>query len=188
MNKRIIKNENIKNFKNVLNPEPLQLNKTNNPVCLTKFNYDNNKLNNNNNYKCNIESNDNYKKNLYIPPLGISTADILKIYNINSIDSLNDWITDNFETFNLFTLNRVINCWIRNNLDVLKISNNALESIYSKLIQKQFSTSYLEKLEQNNINKEIKDFIDYWIEKNNNIDFHFNLFEDLCNYIVKKFK
>ena len=39
-----------------------------------------------------------------------------------------------------------------------------------------------------NINKEIKEYIDYWINKNNNTQFLLNLLTDFINYFIKKYK
>ena len=127
---------------------------------------------------------------MYIPPIGISTSDILQIYEINSIDSLYSWITNNIDTFTIYTINRVLNSWIKNNYDTLKIYNNFLEKIYNKLLLKYLNIKICKQIkdEKIDINSDIKYYIDYWIEKNNTLAFDFNLLEDMLIYIQKKYK
>ena len=161
-----------------------------NPICLTKVYFKDNKyLTNFNNYKCKSTT-DNYNKYMYIPPIGISTSDILQIYEINSIDSLYSWITNNIDTFTIYTINRVLNSWIKNNYDTLKIYNNFLEKIYNKLLLKYLNIKICKQIkdEKIDINSDIKYYIDYWIEKNNTLAFDFNLLEDMIIYIQKKYK
>ena len=201
MNKRIIKNENF-NFtskNNEISQVPINSqvlhpistvwvqNKSTNPFCLTKFNLDNkNNLNILNEYKCKTNV-DNYKKNMYLPPIGFSSSDILQIYNIESIDSLDKWIQENIENKNYITINRVLNCWIKNNFDTLKNYNNFLEKIYNKLLYQYFLKSKTQKINETETNKEIKNFIDYWINKYNGSEFNLDLLEELLNYYKKKY-
>ena len=161
-----------------------------NPKCLTKAHFKDNKyLSILNNYKCKSNVN-NYKKYMYVPPIGISSIDILQIYDINSIDSLHTWITTNVDTLTFYTINRVLNSWIKNNYDTLKIYNNFLEKIYNKLLLKYLKLEILKQIKNEtiDINKDIKYFIDYWIEKNNTLAFDFNLLEDMIVYVQKKYK
>jgi hypothetical protein len=210
MNKRFIKKENF-NYKNIeisTLPEnksalhPISLvwfdnNKSKdeetpviNPMCLTKFNIDNEKkLNFKSNYKCKTDV-DNYKKFLFIPPIGLTSDSLLQIYNIESIDSLQSWVKDNLDSLTYFTINRIINCWIRTNFDTLRMYNNFLEKIYILLINKFKIGNIYEKIQSGkiDINKEIKDFIDYWIGKKEISEFNFDLYGDLINYLQKKYK
>jgi len=161
-----------------------------NPICLTKFNIDNqNNLSYKLNYKCKTDV-DNYKKYLYIPPLGLSSESLLKIYNINSIDGLSSWVIDNLNKLNYFTINRVINCWIKTNFDTLKTYNNFLEKIYLLIFDKFKNEKIYKKTEKGDIdiNKEIKNFIDYWIAKKKPTEFNFDLYGDFIIYLQKKFK
>ena len=90
-----------------------------NPTCLTKTNLNNNNVQFYNNYKC-TTNNDDYKKYLYVPPIGISSDNILKIYDIDSIDSLNLLVSNMIEEGkNIYTINRILNCWIRNNFNLI---------------------------------------------------------------------
>jgi hypothetical protein len=203
MNKRFIKPHsassqdndiiNLATNSQLLHPVTLDwINNSNsaNPICLTKVQFKDNKyLSNVNNYKC--KSNiDNYKKYMYVPPIGISSNDILQIYEINSIDSLHTWITSNIDILTYYTINRVLNCWIKSNYDTLKIYNNFLEKIYNKLLLKYLNLEILKQIKNEtiDINKDIKYYIDYWIEKNNTLAFSFNLLDDMILYVQKKYK
>ncbi len=203
MNKRIIRDEPIKNteFKNkeIIEIAPnnqlfhptasLWIKNVNptNPICLTKFQMDSKKnLNILNEYKCKTNPN-TYKKNLYIPPIGLDSNDLLNIYSVDSIDSLNQWVTENLSQMNYLTINRVLNSWIRVNFDTLKNYNNYLEKIYIRIIEFNFrNDKQFHELEKN-VNKEIKDFIDYWINKHSADEFNLNLLEELKHYLKKKF-
>jgi hypothetical protein len=196
MNKRIIRNE-YEYFKSkeivTLPPKtiafhPINLERINsgiNSICLTKFQIDkNNNLNISNTYKCNNNLNNNVKKYLYVPVIGLESIDLLKIYSIYSIESLYEWINNHLDKLNLKTINRIINCWIRVNFDTLKNYNNYLEKIYLKITA--FGSNKKASENETNIKKEIKDFIDYWINKHSVDEFNFNLLEDLNQYLLKK--
>ena len=201
--KRIIKNEfeeySKNNFKNLEIGEipansqkihPITLNwidnrKSINPLCLTKPHVENsNYLIMYKDYKC-TNTSSNYKSFLYIPPIGITAADIIQIYNINSIDSLQTYVNNNINEINILSLNRVVNSWIRINFDTIKMYNNFLEKIYKKLLEKYLSSQNWQYVQTRELDKEIKKFIDYWFDKNNSIGFNFNLLEDLELYLLK---
>lgn len=160
------------------------------PMCITKPHFgNNNNLLIYKDYKCNV-SNDVYKNILHIPPIGFTSNDILHIYNIDSIDSLLLYIENNIVDGNIININRIVNCWIRVNYDSIKIYNNFLENIYKQLVDKYLNIDNKNKIKNDNINidKEIKDYIDYWTNKNNSIDFKLNLLEDFIFYFIKKYK
>ena len=96
-------------------------------LCLTKYNYENNNFNFVK-YNKICKTNSKYKDFLFVPPVGITSDIILKLYDINSIDSLDYWLNDNLETNNIFTINRILNCWITNNLIILKNHNKLINS------------------------------------------------------------
>ena len=80
--------------KNTYTMEPILVRLTDkvpNPICLTKTKLDDNNIKFYNNYKCNTNNN-NYKKSLYVPPIGIASSDILRMYDIDNSDSLNTFI------------------------------------------------------------------------------------------------
>lgn len=198
--KRYIKSEpqNFTNHSNIeisnlppgnikLHPTLLNLLKTSSqtktPLCITKPHIKNNKMVLlKSNYICNDTTNNTYKKHMFIPPIGLSTEDLLKVYDIESIDSLDTYIESN-HIENILSLNRIVNCWVRNNFDDLKISNNYLEKICKKLLEKYAGTKKYNLMIKNiNIDKEVKDYIDYWIEKRNVTDFNLNLLDDMVNH------
>jgi hypothetical protein len=154
-----------------------------NPICLTKYQINNNKVSTYKNYSCKTKIN-NYSNYLYIPPIGLSSQDIINVYNIDSIDKLNNWINENIDG-NYITLNRCLNCWIRINYETLQNYNNFLEKIVNKIVIKYYEVE-IKKI--NNLDKEIKSFIDYWINKNNPTVANLDLIYDFINYIRKKYK
>jgi hypothetical protein len=160
-------------------------------ICLSKYKYDTttDKFNFQNNFKCSYNLNiSEYKQMLYIPPVGISSDNLLKLYNITSESSLIEWINNYTETNNILTINRILNCWIINNIDILKNHNNILIDIYNNLILKYSKSDIIKLIDDNKINlqKETKYFIDYWINKFNN-EFYFNLLEEYIIYLNKKY-
>lgn len=191
--KRFIKEESYKGSDEIVNippnsriMEPLFLKLTKyqpSQRCLIKLDLDNNKnIKYYNNYKC-VSNVDDFKKYLYIPPIGISSINLLKIYDIDSIDDLNvlyDTYSDG--TINYITFNRVLNCWIKNNIDVLK-NNNFIEKIYYKLLSKFMNPKIISKI---NLEKEIKEYIStILINKTYNM-FDFDLLDDMINFFSKK--
>ncbi len=173
--------KNIPNNSRVMNPITMSLyqNKEVDPICLTKFNID--KKSNNfyiKKYNCKTDPN-NYQKYLYLPPIGLFSRDILTIYQIESVDSLTNFIE---ETENIYTLNRVLNCWVRQNLDLVKNNNNFLVKIYSKLL----SNIYKNRPLAGDLEKLIKDYIDKWLQKKSENELYFDLYSDLINFISNK--
>ena len=202
MKKRIIKNDDIINLKpnsQILHPLSTAWidNNTQNTMCLTKFKItDNKNISTYKNYKC-INNLDNYNKYMYVPPVGISSQDIIKIYEIENQDSLYTWIIKkikNDQKPNYFTINRVLNAWIKNNLDTLKSYNNILEKIYLELLLIYLDNDIINKINDNdsyeskNINKDIKNYIDYWFDKKNPDEFDFDLLNDMIDHITIKYK
>jgi hypothetical protein len=191
--KRFIKEESYKGSDEIVTiptntriMEPLFLKITNNmpnQTCLKKLDLNNNKnLTYYNNYKCVSNVND-YKKYLYIPPIGISSSSLLKIYDIDSIDDLNvlyDQYSDG--TINYITFNRVINCWIKNNIDFLK-NNIFLEKIYYKLLSTFLAQKIISKI---NLEKEIKEYFTKLLVTKSYSMFEFDLLNDMINFLSKK--
>ena len=145
------------------------------------------------NYKYTVANKENTAVALPFQPIGILSSDILQIYKINSIDDLLENIDTNIKIENILTINRILNCWIYNNYSILKQHNDILEKIYKKIIYgyiKYFNIDIEWIIEKKNINinKEIKEYIDYWINKNNNTQFSLNLLTDFINYFIKKYK
>ena len=205
-NKRIIKNEfgkdsfkskeiiNVNPDNQTLHPVSSQwINTKNlvNPICLTKFQILNNETKIINTYKCKNATGD-YKSFLFLPPIGLTSDDIIKIYDLESIDRLYSWINENLDGIsslssgyvNYLTIVRVVNCWIRVNFETLKNYNNFLVKIVSKLFKFNFGDNF----NIPEIDKEIRDYVDYWMNKNSGTEFKLNLIDDFYNYLIKKFK
>ena len=190
---RLIKDEKIsKDIVNVpinttiLHPISLNTIKTHgfiNPICLTKMKISDDKLNTYSNYVCKGEN--KYKEYVQLPPIGFGISDLLQIYNINNIDNLKYWIESNIEEYNVFTLKRVLNCWIIENIDVLKIHNNFLEDICKQLLDKYMDMNLMKNID---VDKEVKYYIDYWIGKYDIKNEDADLLDDLKNYLFKKIK
>jgi hypothetical protein len=201
--KRLIKQENFFKNKEIINIEPdnqklhpissqwINTSKIVNPICLTKFQILNNETKIINNYKCTTNA-DNYKSFLFLPPIGLTSNDIIKIYDLESIDILYKWISENINNINLsrsnhinyLTIVRVVNCWIRVNFETLKNYNNFLVKIINKL----FNFYFRDNLNVPELDKEIKDYINYWMNLNSGTEFKLNLIDDFYNYVIKKFK
>jgi hypothetical protein len=152
-----------------------------NPICLTKMHISNNKLNTYSNYICNGEN--KYKENITLPPIYLDSDDLLQIYDINDIDSLNLWIETNIDSYNITTINRVLNCWIEKNIDIIKIYNNFIYKIYINIVNKYINSNIQKKID---VDTEIKNYIKYWIEKYDKSNKN-NLFNDIIKYINLKF-
>ena len=168
---------------NILDPIFLRTsNKKDNPICLTKLGLDkNNNLQFYNNYKCSSNVND-YKKYLYIPPIGLSSAELLKIYNIHTVDDITTTFDEMLESGeNYHTINRILNCWIKNNFDFLK-GNNFLDKIYNKLLSIYLDSKIIKKI---NLEKEINSYIKTWLSKKTSNDFDFDLLNDMMNHLNK---
>jgi hypothetical protein len=198
-NKRILKNEiiqrtsfsgnevtNVEPNNQLLHPISTQWIDTKNlvnPICLTKFQILNKETSILNNYSCKQPVN-NYKSFLLLPPIGLSSDDVLRIYDVDSIDKLYGWLSENIEHINYLTIVRIVNCWIKVNYDTLKNYNNFLVKIINKLFRFNFGDELV--IEQ--IDKEIRDYIQYWMNKNNGSEFKLSLIDDFMNYMIKKYK
>jgi hypothetical protein len=180
-----LKNEEENNDeRNIPLINPINLTIINNPdksICLNKLNYNNNSFNYYNNNICN--NNDEFiKKYMYIPPITINAETILNIYNINNIDDFVNYINNNleYENINFYKINRILKAWVRINFDNLELYLNIIENLYLKILYKNFD------IEQNlDLEKNIKDYIKYWIKKNNNNMFKLDLLNDIIEYYNK---
>jgi len=140
------------------------------------------------NFFSNMASNCNEKvsrsdiiKNMLFPSINFNHKYILKMYNISNIDSLKIWTENNINQKSSNTIFRIINCWINENINDLKLFNNALFDII-KLVLIKFT-----KIKESIINKELLNFIDYWINKYDENNFNLNLITDFKNYLSKKY-
>ena len=101
-------------------------------------------INEYNNYKKLINTN-NESINKYVSPIPIKSNDILEIYNIMNMDDLEKWVKKNLDDINFFTINRIINCWIRVNLNILKKHPKYVIYIIYIIFKYYFKYIYLKK-------------------------------------------
>lgn len=170
---------NVEPNANFLHPITLEMgiNNTNAPICLTKLFLDkNNNMQRFNKYKC-VTNHDEYKNILYIPPIGYNSSDIIRMYEIDTIDNLNNFINENL--MDEILINRILNCWIKSNFDILIKHNNILNEIYNKIIHKYYSDI----IKKFNLDK--SNFINEWFSQHHKTEFHLDLLSDYISYIKK---
>ena len=97
----------------------------------------------------NNQSLDNLVKNMRVPNLDIPMDDLLDFYEIKKIDSLLMWMNNNLENELFDTTNTILNLWIKNNLEQLKLFNGVLTNTIKKIIIYHFND-----IDINNIDKE----------------------------------
>jgi len=154
----------------------------------------------------------NQKKNeivyLYKIPVVISPKKVLDLYNVDSIDSLIDYMKDTiknnsivyYDSFKMKeytsndaneneipfdTLNKVFNSWIYENFSILKNHNIILNDLCYIMIRLTISDNFMN---EDSLKKNIKDYIKYWFEEKSIDDINFDLINDMNNYFNKKFK
>jgi hypothetical protein len=182
---RIIKKElnEIKKNDIYLDPFTLEIgeNTNNESIYLTKYYFDDNKnLLNTTKNKNNVLLNDKF---MLTPPLLISTNNFLRIYDINCLNELIIYIDKNLKTKSYDSLNRIINCWIRDNFEDLKKNNKILCNIYFKI----FNNFYNYKDEKDFI-KNTSNYIEKWFNLNDKDNFKLNLGNDIKKYLSKKYE
>lgn len=149
-------------------------------INLTKFNLQNKGIKILNKYK--VESTNDKLKNIqYNTPIVINEHNIIDIYNVTTYDQLYNWMEENIQFGNIITVKRILNSWIRVNIKVLKKYNNGLAKILDLLVKRYYDDKEL--LKKHNINS--NNYVDYWIDKNINLDFHIDILDDYDNYIEK---
>jgi hypothetical protein len=141
----------------------------------------------------------------FLSPIKLNSNDILKLYNINSVEKLYEWFKENINKYsNHFTINRVLNCWIKNNYDILKNHHDILNKIYGELIlrfppqglakSEIFQDIYYENEKDiymdTYLNKYLDNynFINKWFNKHNGNEFDLNLYDDYINFLMKNVK
>ena len=174
----------------ILDPNNLVLISTdNNTRMLTKNYILNNKLVNtkiitNNNFNLKIvdsklDNHNHNRKYMLYPSVILSSESILQLYEIETIDDLietvNNYIKNNK---NFYSINRILNVFIKNNLDDLKKNNG----IINKIIIDLFNNYYPEFKIKNN-EKKIIDYIKLWFKNQNENHFHFNLFNNIIKFL-----
>jgi hypothetical protein len=167
-----------------LNPITLEyiLNESHKKVYFTKYTFDKDK-----NLKITSLNKDEAINNdniMLVPSLLISTNNFLKIYDIENITELVNYIDKNLNLKSFNSLNRIINCWIRDNFDSLKKNNKILSSIYFKLFTKFLNYD----IEEKNFIKDSLSYINKWFKINNSKNFNLNLANDLEKFLSKKYE
>tara|TARA_B100001093_G_scaffold441582_1_gene442796 strand:- start:1792 stop:2361 length:570 start_codon:yes stop_codon:yes gene_type:complete len=119
--------------------------------------------------------------NINIPHINFDYELILSFYNITDIDSLNEFINENINSEYIEEINFILDIWIRQNIDDLKKYNEALFPIIKEILLKFTDITEIQ------INKELLDFISYWMNSKNSDDFNFNLIHDFKKYLNKKY-
>jgi len=184
MEKRKIKiiSSNITDNSNdsVLHPNYLSLvtSNNNNTIALTKDYILNNKIKNIkiiNDNKFNLKIDD--RKYMLYPSVIVSSENILQIYKIESLDYLIETI-DNYikNKNNFYTINRILNVFIKNNLDDLKKNNGIIYKIIIDLINNYYP-------EFKNNEKKILEYIKIWFKNQNENDFNFDLFNNIIKFL-----
>jgi hypothetical protein len=156
-----------------LDPLTLQIRKniSNQTLYVTKFYFDDNF--NLINYSLDKPTdNMNNKKNMLIPSLVINYNELLKLYNINNII---EFINLNIDIKPYAFINRILNCWIRQNFNDLNKNYKILIDIYFNVIDK----FYKKQIDKNEINKYLK----YWFKKKIKESFFLNLGDDIIKYL-----
>lgn len=146
---------------------------------LNSFKYGNNRVTffDETNKNINNISTDEIVKNMLVPYVGLDTKSILNIYEIKTFDELVTWVDDTITSLEYDTVNRIVNIWIKNNLQTksidLKNYNDALNSLLFKILKKYKKSNKSE--------KELSKFIDNWLNKKDLNDFDFDLLGDFLN-------
>ena len=103
----------------------------------------------------------------------------ISIYSVENINELINFVNKSIEKNNpQENIIRVINIWIYNNLDNIKVYNKILFTLFEKINNNYNKKEY----EKDNIEK----FINKWINSKKKNDFNFNLFHDIYNFIENK--
>jgi hypothetical protein len=145
---------------------------------LTKDYILNNKIKNDkpiNNNKFNLKIDD--RKYMLFPSVILSSESILQLYKIESVDDMietvNNFIKNNK---NFYTINRILNVFIKNNLDDLKKNHGIIYKIIIDLIDNYYP-------EFKNNEKKILEYIKIWFKNKNENDFDFDLFNNIIKNI-----
>lgn len=117
-----------------------------------------------------------------IPYLNLDNNDMLKMYNIISLEDLNKWIEkqiNNKYPFNY--INRIINIWLKSSYQQVTDYNKLIATIYMKLIG-----IYWKNIKIADKEKIIESYVNKWLNEINYVDFNFNLGQDLVDYLLEK--
>ena len=96
-----------------------------------------------------------------------------------NMDDLEKWVKTNLDDINFFTINRIINCWIRVNLNILKKHPKYVIYIIYIIFKYYFKDIDLKKYSKN-----IDSYIIKWLKKKKIKDYDLNLYYDLKEYMI----
>jgi hypothetical protein len=160
------------------------INTENKPLCLTKFNYKNNKIEFISNYKCN-NNEDKYKDFLYIPPISLSYLDILKIYDIYDIESLYEWLKKYIDIYYVNnTIIRVLTCWLKINFNDIKKYIKYLTDIVNIYINKIIENTTDTPIKNITINEITKKILEWYSKNSDFIESDDKTFDNIIKYIL----
>lgn len=126
----------------------------------------------------NILSANEIQKYMALPYVRFSESTILSMYNINTIDSLINWVKAMIKKDKLFSyVNRIINIWIYVNHETIVNNNNILIILY-KTINKHYYKIEID-------DEDLREYIHEWFKTKNSNDFIFNLGLDILNKFKK---
>jgi len=130
----------------------------------------------------NSTNNNNIKEQkVATPDLTISYNKILELYNIKTINDMEEIVNDKTNSF--YYINRIFIAWTFDNFDVLKTHNNIFINMCHKLL-----LLLLPKIvKENDLKKHIKNYLEFWFEKNTKDSFSLNIMKDMETYFIKKF-
>jgi hypothetical protein len=184
---KIISSNLTNNNDEILDPNNLGLITNDNTFVLTKNYILNNQLvntkiipNNKFNLKTvdsKLDNHNHNRKYMLYPSVILSSESILQLYEIETIDDLietvNNYIKNNK---NFYTINRILNVFIKNNLDDLKKNNGIINKIIIDLLNNYYP-------EFKNNEKKIIDYIKLWFKNQNENDFYFDLFNNIIKFL-----
>lgn len=126
-------------------------------------------------------SKEDEQKYMLTPAIILSSDSLLIIYDIVSSDDIQDKITELInKNESFYFINRLLNSWIKANLNDLKKNNIFLDNIYRELFDK-----YYPELITKNIDKKLEEFRKKWFLNIKETDFFFNFGENLKNFLSK---
>ena len=148
-----------------------------NEKCITLPYYEDGKIKYYKDGKCKKENEKEYQMYMETPPVPIDVNILVSYYNVDTIEELEVWIYENMITYPIKTINRVINCWIISNYNMVKNLNDIFERFIFDIIRNYYN------LEVNK--KELKSYVDKWFEKKNINDYDVDLLKDYIKFINK---
>lgn len=114
---------------------------------------------------------------MLMPLILLNSSDLLILYNIVDVNDLINYVDENINKQLFDTVNRVVNCWIRENFKYLKKNNKILKKIYTKMFKNYTITE-----------NDMDDFLEKWFKENNKDSFKIDLGGDFNKYLGNKYE